>query len=358
MSANPFTIEATSPTSSARAGRLRTAHGEVLTPAFMPVGTQGTVKAMLPEELEGMGVQIVLSNTYHLHLRPGEELVKRAGGLHRFMGWDKPILTDSGGYQVFSLSGMRKLDDDGVTFTSHIDGSTRRLTPEGVIHIQEALGPDIAVTLDEPVPYGAESPDVRRAMERSRDWAERGLAARSREDQLVFGIVQGGMDPELRRESAEDLAALEPDGFCIGGLSVGEPQELMAELATTVCDALPEAGARHLLGVGFPEDILEGIRAGADLFDCVLPTRLGRNGTAVTSEGRLNLVAAKFSDDFSPVDPVCQCSTCARYTRAYIRHLYKAKEILAARLVTYHNLWFYTKMTERVRGEIVAGAFC
>jgi len=352
-----FTLEAQSANSNARAGVLHTAHGDVLTPAFMPVGTQGTVKAMLPAELEEMGVQIVLSNTYHLHLRPGEGLVKQAGGLHAFMGWDKPILTDSGGYQVFSLAALRKLDDEGVTFRSHIDGSERRLTPENVIGIQETLGPDIAVTLDEPVPYESDEAKTREAMERSHEWARRGLAARTRDDQLIFGIVQGGMLPELRRESAQAVADLKPDGFCIGGLSVGEPNELMYELATVVGDALPDWGARHLLGVGFPEDILEGVRAGADIFDCVLPTRLGRNGTAVTSEGRLNMVAAKFAEDFSPLDPTCECPTCGRFTRGYIRHLYKAKEITAARLVTYHNLWYYTKMMERIRGEILAGTF-
>jgi queuine tRNA-ribosyltransferase len=357
MSEPSFTIEARSPTCNARAGRLLAAHGEVLTPAFMPVGTQGTVKAMLPEELVEIGVQIVLSNTYHLHLRPGEDLVARAGGLHAFMGWDGPILTDSGGYQVFSLEGLRKVDDGGVTFTSHIDGGERRLTPESVIRIQETLGPDIAVTLDQPVPYGASEADTRAAMERSHEWARRGLAARARDDQLVFGIVQGGMDPALRRESAQTVAALSPDGYCIGGLSVGEPQELMAELATVVCDALPDDGARHLMGVGFPEDILAGIRAGADLFDCVLPTRLGRNGTAVTSGGRLNMVAARYAEDFGPLDPECDCATCRRFTRAYIRHLYKAKEILAARLVTYHNLHYYTRLMERVRGEIASGTF-
>jgi len=355
--ADCFTIEARCPKSRARAGRLRTAHGEVLTPAFMPVGTQGTVKAMLPGELEQIGVQIALANTYHLHLRPGEEIVRQAGGLHGFMNWPKPLLTDSGGYQIFSLQGLRKVDDDGVTFTSHLDGSTRRLTPESVIKIQEALGPDIAVTLDEPVGYGAGEERVRRAMERSREWARRGLAAREREDQLIFGIVQGGMSAELRAQSADEMAALAPDGFCVGGLSVGEPREVTVELTETVCDALPEDRGRHLMGVGYPEDILEGIRAGADLFDCVLPTRLGRNGSAVTSEGRLNMVAAQYTDDLGPLDPACECATCREYTRAYIRHLYKAKEILAARLVTYHNLWFYTRMMERARREIVEGTF-
>jgi queuine tRNA-ribosyltransferase len=357
MSVGCFEIEAKCPSSRARAGRLRTAHGEVLTPAFMPVGTQGTVKAMLPGELEAIGVQIALANTYHLHLRPGEEIVQRAGGLHGFMNWPRPLLTDSGGYQIFSLEGLRKVDDEGVTFTSHLDGSTQRLTPESVISIQETLGADIAVTLDEPVPYGAGEARVRQAMERSLQWARRGLAAREREDQLVFGIVQGGMSPELRAQSAQEVAGLSPDGFCIGGLSVGEPKELTAELCAVVCDALPEGAARHLMGVGYPEDILDGIRAGADLFDCVLPTRLGRNGSAVTSEGRLNMVAAQYADDLGPLDPACECPTCREYTRAYIRHLYKAKEILAARLVTYHNLWFYTRMMERARQAIAEGTF-
>jgi len=352
-----FTVEATCPNSSARAGRLRTAHGEVFTPAFMPVGTQGTVKAMTPSELEEIGVQIVLSNTYHLHLRPGETIVAQAGGLHRFMNWQRPILTDSGGYQVFSLPDLRKVDDDGVTFTSHLDGSTRRLTPEAAIRIQETLGADIAVTLDEPVPYGAGEAKTREAMRRSDEWAARGLACREREGQLIFGIVQGGMDPGLRAESGHQIAELAPDGFCIGGLSVGEPKETTEELARIVCQALPADRPRHLMGVGLPAEILTAIRVGCDLFDCVLPTRLGRNGCAVTSEGRLNMVRAEYTDDFGPLDPSCACSTCRHYTRAYLRHLYKAKEILAARLVTYHNLWFYTRMMERVREGIVEGTF-
>ncbi|MBM3497682.1 MAG: tRNA guanosine(34) transglycosylase Tgt [Armatimonadetes bacterium] len=355
MSRDCFAIEAQC--GRARAGRLHTAHGDVPTPAFMPVGTQGTVKAILPEELEAIGVRIALANTYHLHLRPGEEIVRRAGGLHAFMNWPRPLLTDSGGYQVFSLQGLRKVDDDGVTFTSHLDGSTRRLTPESVIGIQEALGPDIAVTLDEPVPLDAEESTVRRAMERSREWARRGLEARTRVDQLIFGIVQGGMSAALRRESAESIADLAPDGFCLGGLSLGEPKALTAELTAVACETLPQDRARHLMGVGYPEDILEGLRSGADLFDCVLPTRLGRNGSAVTSEGRLNVDAAPYAEDFGPLDPACECPTCRGYTRAYIRHLYKAKEILAARLVTYHNLWFYTRLMERARREIVEGTF-
>ena len=357
MTGSCFTVEATCPNSSARAGRLRTAHGEVLTPAFMPVGTQGTVKAMTPAELEEIGVQIVLANTYHLHLRPGESIVAQAGGLHPFMNWRRPILTDSGGYQVFSLPALRKLDDEGVTFTSHLDGSTRRLTPESAIRIQEALGSDIAVTLDEPVPYEAGEAKAREAMRRSHAWARRGLACREREGQFIFGIVQGGMDPVLRAESAHEIAALAPDGFCIGGLSVGEPKETTEELTRVVCGTLPPDRPRHLMGVGLPEDILTGIRAGCDLLDCVLPTRLGRNGCAVTSAGRLNMIRAEYTDDFGPLDPACSCPTCRHYTRAYIRHLYKAKEILAARLVTYHNLWFYTRLMERVRGDIVEGRF-
>jgi queuine tRNA-ribosyltransferase len=357
MTAGCFIVEATCPDSRARAGRLRTAHGEVLTPAFMPVGTQGTVKAMVPGELLEIGVQAVLANTYHLHLRPGEEIVRQAGGLHAFMNWQRPILTDSGGYQVFSLPDLREVDDQGVTFTSHLDGSTRRLTPEGVIRIQEALGADIAVTLDEPVPYGASETKVREAMRRSGEWAKRGVAAREKADQLVFGIVQGGMSAELRAESAQQIVELSPDGYCIGGLSVGEPKELTRELTAVVCAVLPDDRPRHLMGVGLPEDIRAAIEAGADLFDCVLPTRLGRNGCAVTSEGRLNMVRADFIDDFGPVDPHCDCPTCRGYSRAYIRHLYKAREILAARLVTYHNLWFYTRMMEWVREQILRGRF-
>ncbi|MGQ9732121.1 MAG: tRNA guanosine(34) transglycosylase Tgt [Candidatus Zipacnadales bacterium] len=357
MSTDCFIIEARCPNTCARAGRLRTAHGEVLTPAFMPVGTQATVKAILPSELLEIGVSVTLANTYHLHLRPGEEIIRAAGGLHRFMNWSRPILTDSGGYQIFSLHGLRTVDDEGVTFTSHLDGSLHRLTAENVIAIQEALGSDIAVTLDEPAPYGASEIQVRQAMARSYNWAQRGLAARTRNDQLVFAIIQGGMSPALRAQSAQEIAALNPDGFCIGGLSIGEPKELTEELTAIVCNALPETGVRHLMGVGYPEDVETAIRAGADLFDCVLPTRLGRNGAAITSKGRLNLLAAQYAEDFGPLDPVCECSTCRNYTRAYIRHLYKAKEILAARLVTYHNLWFYIRLMERIRADIVAGTF-
>lgn len=357
MTSGSFIIEATATGNRARAGRLRTAHGEVLTPGFMPVGTQGTVKAILPSELVEIGVQIALANTYHLHLRPGEDIIARAGGLHAFMNWHRPILTDSGGYQVFSLQGLRQVDDDGVTFTSHLDGTVRRLTPESVIRIQEVLGSDIAVTLDEPAPYGASESDVRRAMKRTTEWARRGFAARERDGQLVFAIVQGGMSAQLRAQSAQEIAELKPDGFCIGGLSVGEPRELTIELTAIVSDLLPADRPRHLMGVGYPEDIVDAVRAGVDLFDCVLPTRLGRNGSAITSEGRLNMVTAQYADDFGPLDPACECPTCREYSRAYIRHLYKAKEILAARLVTYHNLWFYTRMMERIRRQIQEGTF-
>ena len=357
MPIGAFTIEASCPETGARAGRLTTAHGDVLTPVFMPVGTQATVKAMLPAELLELGAQVVLCNTYHLHLRPGEELVRRAGGLHEFMGWPRALLTDSGGYQVFSLRELRRLDDGGATFTSHLDGTVRRFTPESVVAIQAALGSDIAVTLDEPVPYPADEATTAAATARSDEWARRGLAARRREGQLVFPIVQGGFFAAVRRASVERLVRLEAPGYCLGGISVGEPPELTEEITALTAGLLPPDRPRYLMGMGQPEELLMAVAAGVDMADCVLPTRMGRNSCAFTSQGRLNMLRAELTEDFGPLDPHCSCATCRGFSRAYIRHLYKAKEILAARLVTYHNLHLYLSLLRDARAAIVAGRF-
>jgi queuine tRNA-ribosyltransferase len=323
----------------------------------MPVGTQASVKAMSSEDLLALGAEIVLVNMYHVHLRPGEALIERAGGLHDFMNWHRPILTDSGGYQVFSLEALRDVDDDGVTFVSHIDGATHRLTPEQAVAIQEQLGSDIAVTLDEPVPYPGDSHTARRAAERSTAWARRGREAKRRGDQLLFGIVQGGFDPELRARCAEAVVAEGFDGHCIGGLSVGEPAEITFEMLAATIGALPPDRPRYLMGVGMPDDMLQAIALGVDMFDCVLPTRLGRNGCAFTRLGRLSLKAAAYAEDLRPIDEACSCPGCRGYTRAYVRHLYRGREILAARLVTYHNLHFYLDLMRRARDAILQGTY-
>jgi queuine tRNA-ribosyltransferase len=355
MIAPHFEITARDPATGARCGLLRTAHGDVETPAFFPVGTQATVKAMPPEDLLAIGVPGILANAYHLHLRPGEDLIRQAGGLHRFMNWPRAILTDSGGYQVFSLEALREVDDEGVTFVSPHDGTQHRLTAEGAVAIQEALGADIIVTLDQPIEYPSDLRTAELATRRSETWAVRGKRAHTRQDQLLFGIVQGGFDAKLRAETANRVAQEAFDGYCIGGLSVGEPRDLTFELLAASASALPQGAPRHLMGVGTPEDILDAVALGADLFDCVLPTRLGRNGCAFTSAGRLSLKNACYVDDFRPLDERCDCRVCRGYTRAYIRHLYQGREILAAILVTHHNLWFYTRLLEQARAAIAAG---
>jgi queuine tRNA-ribosyltransferase len=358
-----FEVLRTCPVTRARLGRLTTRTGALETPAFMPVGTQATVKTVAPWELEELGVTALLCNTYHLHLRPGEDLIQRAGGLHRFMSWPKPILTDSGGYQVFSLQELRRVDDDGVTFRSHLDGSERRFTPESVVRIQQALGSDVAVVLDEPVAYPAEREATRAAMERTRQWAERSKRALEQnlgaihEPPLLFGITQGGFDEALRLESARQIAEIGFDGYCIGGLSFGEPRAMTFELTALVAAELPEAAPRWLMGVGAPEDILDAVQRGVDLFDCVLPTRLGRNGAAFTSRGRINLKNAAFAESDEPIDPECECRMCRTFSRGYIRHLYKAGEILAARIGTYHNLHFYLSMMRQAREALREGRF-
>lgn len=335
-----------------RVGMITTPHGEVTTPVFMPVGTQGTVKAMTPEELKDIGAQIVLGNTYHLYLRPGHELVDKLGGLHKFMNWDRPILTDSGGYQIFSLADLRRrFTEDGVEFQSHIDGGKRhQLTPELAVEIQESLGSDIMMVLDECTPYPAGDDVARISMELSLRWAARCLAAR-KSDNALFGIVQGGMYPQLRREYIERLLSLEYemrfDGIAIGGLSVGEPIPLMYEMVEASEQYLPVDRPRYLMGVGTPADLVECIDRGVDMFDCVMPTRHGRNGGIFTSEGEINIENARFAADPGPLDPNCSCYACQNYSRAYVNHLFRAKEILAARLATLHNLQFYLDLIDR-----------
>lgn len=339
--------------SGARLGRLHTPHGTFETPLFMPVGTQATVKTMSPEELKEIGSGIILSNTYHLHLRPGHEIVREAGGLHRFMNWDRGILTDSGGFQVFSLSPLRKITEEGVSFRSHISGEPLFLSPEKSIEIQNALGADIIMAFDECPPYPAERDYVRDSLERTTRWAERCLKAHRRpEDQALFGIVQGGMYPDLREQSAKQLVSMDFPGYAVGGLSVGEPKELMYEILSHTTPLLPAGKPRYLMGVGSPDALIEGVIRGIDMFDCVLPTRIARNGTTMTGKGRLVVRNARYARDFSPLDPECDCYTCRNYTRAYIRHLIKADEIFGLRLTTYHNLYFLTRLMERVREAI------
>jgi len=340
----------------ARAGRLQTPHGEVLTPVFMPVGTQATVKAVSPRDLKDLGATIILSNTYHLYLRPGDERIARLGGLHAFMGWDGPILTDSGGFQVFSLAQRRQVDADGVTFRSHIDGSIHRFTPEKVIAIQENLGADIITCLDECAPpldydYNVE------ALERTHTWAARCRVAKSRPDQALFGIVQGGVFPDLREQSARFLIDLGFDGYAIGGLSVGETKEQMHAVLELLDGLLPAGQPRYLMGVGTPEDLVECVARGVDMFDCVLPTRMARNGGALTRTGRLNLRNARFADDPRPIEEDCACYACTHFSRAYLRHLVTANEILGHHLLTLHNLHLMLTIARELREAILTGEF-
>ncbi len=338
----------------ARRGVIHTPHGDIQTPIFMPVGTQATVKAMTPEELkEEVKAQIILSNTYHLYLRPGEKIVKEAGGLHKFMRWDRPILTDCGGFQVFSLSDLRKISEEGVEFKSHLDGSKHFFTPEKVMQIEEDLGADIIMSFDECVGYPATYDYTKDSMERTTRWAKRCKKAhKTTEKQALFGIVQGGMFKELREKSAKDLVALDFPGYAVGGLSVGEPKDMMCDLLAFTTQFLPKDKPRYLMGVGSPDYLLEAVLRGIDMCDCVLPTRIARNGTATTSQGKVVVRNATYERDFSPLDPNCDCYTCKNYTRAYIHHLIKAKEILGARLLTLHNLRFLTRLMEQVRKEI------
>jgi queuine tRNA-ribosyltransferase len=337
----------------ARLGRLHTPHGVIDTPAFMPVGTQATVKTMSPEELKAMDAHIILSNTYHLFLRPGHEIVREAGGLHRFMNWDRPILTDSGGFQVFSLNEMRKISEEGVEFRSHLNGDKLFISPEKSIEIQNALGADIIMAFDECAPYPADEDYVQRSLERTSRWAERCLRSHARpDDQALFGIVQGGMYPKLREQSARQLTSIDFPGYAIGGLSVGESKSLMYEMLEATVPLLPADKPRYLMGVGSPDALLDGAIRGIDMFDCVLPTRIARNGTVMTSAGRLVVRNAANTRDFSPLDPQCSCYTCRHYTRAYIRHLIHADETFGIRLTTYHNLHFLLELMRGVRQAI------
>ncbi len=338
----------------ARRGRIHTPHGIIETPVFMPVGTQATVKSLTPEELkEEVNAQIILSNTYHLYLRPGHELVKEAGGLHKFMNWDRAILTDSGGFQVFSLGDLRKITEEGVEFKSHLDGSRHFLSPEKVMEIENALGADIIMAFDECVEYPAEYDYTKQSMERTTRWAKRCKKAhKNTENQALFGIVQGGMHKDLREKSAKDLVDLNFPGYAVGGLSVGEPTELMCDILEFTTAFLPKDKPRYLMGVGSPDYLIEAVLRGIDMCDCVLPTRIARNGTAMTSNGKVVVRNATYERDFTPLDSECDCYTCKNYTRAYIRHLIKAGEILGVRLLSIHNLRFLTKLMERVRIEI------
>jgi queuine tRNA-ribosyltransferase len=335
---------------------LTTAHGEVPTPAFMPVGTKGTVKSLDPDELRSAGARIVLGNTYHLHFRPGEDVVAELGGLHSFMGWDGPILTDSGGFQVFSLrETLLALDDEGVTFRSIYDGAAAQLSPEGVAAIQAALGSDVAMCLDVCPPAGVDEQELEEAVRLTSLWAERQRAVPRAPGQLLFGIAQGASEPELRRRSIEELVALDLDGYALGGLSVGEPVELTMETVGWAAPLLPSDRPRYFMGIGDPAGILEVIESGIDLFDCVLPTRMGRTGTALTSAGRLNLRNARFARDPRPLDERCACPACTRFSRAYLRHLVNQQELLGLRLVSLHNLQFLLDLTAAARSAIEAG---
>ncbi|MEX2629011.1 MAG: tRNA guanosine(34) transglycosylase Tgt [Tistlia sp.] len=341
----------------ARRGRLVTAHGTVETPAFMPVGTVATVKGMLPEQVAATGAEILLGNTYHLMLRPGAERVARQGGLHRFMNWPRPILTDSGGFQVMSLAKLRKLDAEGVTFKSHIDGSPHRLNPERAVEIQELLDSDVAMVLDECTPFPASQEQAAASMRLSMRWAERCRAAfRDRPGYGLFGIVQGGVHPSLRRESAAALAAIGFDGYAVGGLAVGEPPETMLAVLEETVPALPAERPRYLMGVGRPQDLVESVRRGIDMFDCVLPTRSGRTGRAYTGRGELNLKNARHRDDPRPLDAACGCAVCSGYGRAYLHHLFRAGEMLGPILLTLHNLTFYQVLMRDLRAAIEAGS--
>ena len=355
----PFSYELihTCAQSGARLGVLHTPHGDIQTPIYMPVGTAAVVKAMTSREMEEIGTQILLSNTYHLHLRPGEELVAEAGGLHRFMDWHKPILTDSGGFQVFSLAGIRTIAEEGVTFQSHLDGSRQFIGPETSMDIQQKLGADIAMAFDVCSPYPCDHETARVNMERTHRWAQRCKEHHTREDQALFGIVQGAFYKDLRIESAKTLSDMDFIGYGIGGLSVGEPKPIMYEMLEEMMPYMPAHKPRYLMGVGTPDCLIEGVLRGIDMFDCVLATRIARNGTALTSAGRLVVRNAQYARDFGPIDPECDCYACTHFSRAYVRHLIKAGEITGGRLLSIHNLRFLIRLMERVREAIAEDRF-
>jgi len=354
---NRFRVIYTHKDSACRLGKLQTARGSIDTPCFMPVGTQGSVKTLSPRELEESGAGVILSNAYHLLLRPGIEVIKKAGGLHNFMSWHRPILTDSGGYQIFSLALLRKISDEGVVFQSHIDGLRHFLTPESVIQIQDDLGSDIIMPLDECVHYPCGKDYAEVAMRRTIDWARRSKAAVSRNQQLLFGIVQGATYEDLRKECAQALVEMDFDGFAVGGISVGEPENLRYNMLHFTVGYLPQDKPRYLMGVGLPEDIIEAVECGIDMFDCVVPTRYGRNGTAFTSIGKLTVRNSPYIEDFRPLDERCGCYTCKNFSRAYLRHLFNASEILGLRLVSWHNVYFFLDLMRKVREAIKQDKF-
>ena len=347
-----FELIKTETKTKARLGLITTSHGTIETPVFMPVGTRAAVKTLTPEELKENDTSIILSNAYHLFLRPGNKLIKNMGGLHKFMHWNGPILTDSGGFQVFSLNKLTKIKEEGVYFNSHINGSKCFLSPEISMEIQQDLGADIAMTFDEPVPYPSSYEYAKNSNEMNSRWAERCKKSHSEENQALFGIIQGGMFNDLRKQSVENILEIGFDGYAIGGLSVGEPKDLMLELVDYTAPLLPEEKPRYIMGVGTPTDIIKGILSGIDMFDCVLPTRNARNGTLFTSEGKVIIKNSKYTNDQSPPDPICLCYTCRHYSRAYLRHLFVAQEILSMRLNTIHNVYFYNNLMKKIREEI------
>lgn len=353
-----YTLKKKDKKSMARRGKLVTPHGEIETPVFMPVGTQATVKSMTPEEVKEIGSQIILSNTYHLYLRPGHKLIEKAGGLHKFMNWDGPILTDSGGFQVFSLKENRKITEEGVMFRSHIDGSKHMFSSEKVMEIQNALGSDIIMAFDECAPWPSEHDYVKKSLERTTRWAKRCKDAHTNTDkQALFGIVQGGGYEDLRKQSAKELVELDFPGYSIGGLSVGEPKNIMYDMLDITTPLLPENKPRYLMGVGSMDSLIEGVMRGVDMFDCVLPTRTARTGTFLTFKGKINIMNAKYAEDLSPIDEECTCYTCRNYSRAYLRHLFKSKEILGARLATWHNIHALHDLMDKIRKAIEEDRF-
>lgn len=357
MSASNFSVLHRDSSCSARLGSLKTEHGTIETPIFMPVGTNATVKAMTPEDLLAINAQIILSNTYHLYLRPGHQLVEKMGGLHKFMNWNRPILTDSGGFQVFSLGELRKITEDGVKFQSHIDGSYHVLTPEFATQIQESLGADIIMCFDECPPATADKNYVARSLDMTTRWAKRCKDVHKREGQQLFGIIQGGMHYDLRARSLEDICSIGFDGYALGGLSVGEEKEQMYGVMEACSPMMPQDAPRYIMGIGSPEDLVEAVWHGYDMFDCVMPTRNARNGMLFTSQGRVNIKAKIYEEDAGPLDPECGCYVCRNYSRAYLRHLYRAGEILASNLNSYHNLYYYLDLMKKMREAIQNDSF-
>ena len=357
MTSSPYTLHSQASDCAARRGEVRTLHGTVQTPVFMPVGTQGTVKGVLPENLKELGAQIILGNTYHLYIRPGHELIRSFGGLHKFMHWDRPILTDSGGFQIFSLKDLTKISEKGAAFKSHLDGSNLFLSPEDAVAVQEALGSDIMMCLDTCIPYPATRQEAIASTDLTGRWARRSRAAHSQRGQLLFGIIQGGMYPDLRAKALAELVEIGFDGYALGGLSVGEPTELMMEITEEIAALMPADYPRYLMGVGTPENLVEAVFRGIDMFDCVMPTRNARNGMLFTSSGRLVIKNARHQDDQRPVDEECDCYTCRHYSRAYLRHLFMAREILSSQLNTIHNLHYYVGLMAKMRTAIEEDRF-